>query len=162
MMKLKKIVIYIIFIFSAFFFSNVTVFAKEVNVYMFYGKTCPHCEEALKYLNSIKDEHDLKIHKYEVWYNDDNKKLMKEIGDYLDINVSGIPFTIINNTGIIGYSSETTSETYLYHINKAKEDDFVDNVGIKLGAVKGEIKKQTSVSKTSKTNTIIKLNMEIC
>ena len=152
MMKLKKIVIYIIFIFSAFFFSNVTVFAKEVNVYMFYGKTCPHCEEALKYLNSIKDEHDLKIHKYEVWYNDDNKKLMKEIGDYLDINVSGIPFTIINNTGIIGYSSETTSETYLYHINKAKEDDFVDNVGIKLGAVKGEIKKQTSISKTSKTN----------
>ena len=152
MMKLKKILIYIIFIFSAFFFSNVTVFAKEVNVYMFYGKTCPHCEEALKYLNSIKDEHDLKIHKYEVWYNDDNKKLMKEIGDYLDINVSGIPFTIIDNTGIIGYSNETTSKTYLYHINKAKEDDFVDNVGIKLGVVKGEIKKQTSVSKTSKIN----------
>lgn len=152
MMKLKRILIYTIFIFSAFFFGNVTVFAKEVNVYMFYGKTCPHCEDALKYLNSIKDKYDLKIHKYEVWYNDDNKKLMKEMGDYLDINVSGVPFAIIDNTGIIGYSSETTNETYLYHINKAKEDDFVDNVGIKLGIIKGEIKEQASASKTSQTN----------
>lgn len=155
-MKLKKLLIYIIFIFSAFFFTNESVSAKEVNVYMFYGKTCPHCEKALEYLNDIKDEYNLKIYKYEVWYNDNNKKKMKDIGEYLNIEVKGVPFTIIDNAGIIGYSSEVTSETYLYHIKEAMKDDFVDNVGIKLGIINDQIKETTSLTQKPEKETTTK------
>ena len=132
---LKRYLILVLFFFALFILFSFKVEAKEVNVYMFYGKTCPHCEEALKYLNSVKDKYDLKIHKYEVWYDDENKKLMTEVAELLDVNVSGVPFAIINNKPIIGYSKGSTDDSYRYNIKQASKDDFVDKVGIKLGIV---------------------------
>ena len=53
MKKLKNIFIGIIFSFIVFFLFSSHALAKTVNVYVFHGKTCPHCEEALSYLNSV-------------------------------------------------------------------------------------------------------------
>ena len=108
-------------------------------MYIFYGKTCPHCEEAMKYLDKIKNKYDLNIIKYEVWYDQDNQALMDEIADFLDVNASGVPFVIIDNTSIFGYSSGVTDDTYKYHIKLAKRKNFKDKVGIKLGIVKGSL-----------------------
>lgn len=138
MKKLKNIFIGIIFSFIVFFLFSSHALAKTVNVYVFHGKTCPHCEEALSYLNSVKDKYDLNIVKYEVWYNADNYKLMKEMADYLDVSATGVPFVVIDNTPIFGYSEGTTDDTYRYHINLAKKDNFVDKVGVKLGIVPAE------------------------
>lgn len=138
MKKLKKVFISFIFIFVTFFCFNFKVEAKEVNVYMFYGKTCPHCEEALEYLNSIKEKYDLNIIKYEVWYNSDNRALMDDIAKSLDVNPTGVPFVIIDNTPIFGYSKDVTNSTYRYHIKLASKDNFVDKVGVKLGLIDGE------------------------
>jgi len=131
----KKICSLILFTILLFFSFSFKVDAKKVNVYMFYGKTCPHCEEALEYLNEVKDKYDLNIIKYEVWYDEENKQKMDDITDYLDINVRGVPFVIINNTPITGYSSGITDETYKYHIKLASKDSFVDKVGMELGVV---------------------------
>lgn len=135
MKSMKKLLFTIIFSFVFFlsFIGNVS--AKEVNVYVFYGSTCPHCEGALKYLNSIKDKYDLNIYKYEIFENEENLKIMDEVSEVLDMNVASVPFVVINNKGIVGYSENVTDETYRYHINKASSDDFVDKVGIKLGVV---------------------------
>lgn len=135
MNKFKKILFSILLFVTIFISFSVRVSAKSVNVYMFYGKTCPHCEEALEYLNDVKDKYDLKIYKYEVWENDENKALMNEIALLLDVNVRGVPFVIIDNTAIFGYASQMTDETYRYHIKEATKDNFVDKVGIKLGIV---------------------------
>lgn len=135
MNKFKKILFSILLLVTIFISFSVRVSAKSVNVYMFYGKTCPHCEEALEYLNDVKDKYDLKIYKYEVWENDENKALMNEIALLLDVNVRGVPFVIIDNTAIFGYASQMTDETYRYHIKEAAKDNFVDKVGIKLGIV---------------------------
>lgn len=152
MKKLKKILFTFAFLIISIFLFSSRVSAKKVNVYMFYGKTCPHCEEALKYLNSVKDKYDLDIHKYEVWYDEDNQKLMKKMGNFLDTNVTGVPFAIIDNTPIIGYQKGNTDETYRYHIKLAAKDDFVDKVGVELGVVdKLELKKTTTtINKKSK------------
>ena len=48
MKKLKKILFTFAFLIISIFLFSSRVSAKKVNVYMFYGKTCPHCEEALK------------------------------------------------------------------------------------------------------------------
>lgn len=132
---LRRFLINTLFIFTMFLAFNMKVEAKSVNVYMFYGKTCPHCEEALNYLNSIKDKYNLKIYSYEVWYDSDNKKIMNNIANFLDVNIKGVPFAIIDNTSISGYTDGITDETYRYHIKNASKEDFIDKVGMELGVV---------------------------
>lgn len=155
---IRKTLVSILFMFVTFFAFNFNVSAKSVNVYMFYGKTCPHCEEAIKYLDSIKEKYDLKIYKYEVWNNSENMKLMNDIASFLDVNVRGVPFAIIDNTAIFGYSSGVTDETYRYHIKQASKDDFIDEVGIELGVVKGKTKvSKNNDNKEYETNYTIKL-----
>lgn len=139
MKSVKNILFIFIFSLALFFLFNIKAYAKEANVYVFYGKTCPHCEEAMKYLDKIKNKYDLNIIKYEVWYDQDNQALMDEIADFLDVNASGVPFVIIDNTPIFGYSSGVTDDTYKYHIKLAKRKNFKDKVGIKLGIVKGSL-----------------------
>ncbi len=146
---IKKMFLISLFIILLFFSFSFKVDAKEVNVYFFHGKTCPHCEEASEYLNSIKDKYDLNIIKYEVWYNEDNKEIMNDIADYLDFNVRGVPFVIIDNTPITGYSSGVTDETYKYHIKLASKDSFVDKVGMELGVVDKEIYDEKTSSKNN-------------
>lgn len=155
MKVIKKIFISVILTFILLIPLNIKAEEKAVNVYMFYGKTCPHCESAYEYLNSIKDKYNLKIYRYEVWYDSDNQKLMKDVADYLDVNVSGVPFTIIDNTSISGYSEGVTDDTYLYHIKQAKKSSFVDNVGIKIGVVKEET--TTKISSNDNNSYIMKL-----
>lgn len=148
---MKKLMKYIIYTFIIFFSLSLNVDAKEVNVYMFYGEGCPHCEAAYKYLNSIKKSHELNIYRYEVLNNSENRKKFKEIADYLEYSASSVPFTVINNTAIIGYTDNVTSDSYLYHINEASKDDFKDNVGIKLGLIdEEETELQTNDNKSFK------------
>jgi len=146
--SVKNILFIFIFSLALFFSFNIKAYAKEANVYVFYGKTCPHCEEAMKYLDKIKNKYDLNIIKYEVWYDQDNQALMDEIADFLDVNASGVPFVIIDNTPIFGYSSGVTDDTYKYHIKLAKRKNFKDKVGIKLGIVKGSLT-EDKITRTS-------------
>ena len=158
MKALKKILFSLLFVFLIIFSFGCKLSAKEVNVYMFYGSTCPHCEEALNYLESIKDKYDLNIIKYEVWSNQENKEKMKNIADFLDVNVSGVPFVIIDNTAIFGYSKGVTDETYRLHIKQASKEDFVDEVGMELGVVeKGNTTKKNNSNKSASTNYSFKL-----
>ena len=54
--------------------------AKEVNVYLFHGDGCPHCASEIEYLEEIEKEYnEVNINLYEVWYNEDNQKLMKKV-----------------------------------------------------------------------------------
>lgn len=155
MKLIKKILVTILFVFLSFFLFNAHALAKQVNVYVFYGQTCPHCKEAHSYLNGIKNKYDLNIIEYEVWNNEDNYYLMEEIADYLDVSATGVPFVIIDNTPIFGYSKGTTDDIYKYHINLAKKNNFVDKVGIKLGIVpKEELKK---INNNSNNDYLIKV-----
>ena len=154
-MKLvKKILLTVLFVISFLSFSS-NVSAKSVNVYMFYGKTCPHCEEATEYLNSIKDKYDLNIIRYEVWYDENNRNVMNEVADYLDVNPTGVPFVVIDNTPIFGYSSKVTDETYLYHIKLASKENFVDEVGIKLGLVEKNTNNTKENTKENNSNYVV-------
>ena len=56
---MKKIIITLIFLFSFIPFIN----AKEVNLYLFYSNSCPHCAHEKEFLVTIDN---IKIKKYEV------------------------------------------------------------------------------------------------
>ena len=129
---MKKVIkLYLVIVF--FFLFSISIKAKTANVYLFYGKECPHCHDAITYLDSIKDKYDFKLIKYEVWHNPDNQKLMKKVGDKLDVNTKGVPFVVIDNTPIVGFASGNTDNTYIYHIKKANDDSFNDEIAPLLG-----------------------------
>lgn len=87
---------------------------NKVNVYLFRGEGCPHCKEAESFFSSLdKDEEYSKYYKlvkYEVWYNEDNAKLMNDVAKKLNTEASGVPFIVIGNKYYSGYASSMDSE----------------------------------------------------
>ena len=90
------------------------VFAKEdenITLYLFHGDGCPHCAEEMDYLETIEDKYpNLKIEKYEVWYNDENAELLKKVEEVFSIQRIGVPTNVIGNTVISGFGSSTGSK----------------------------------------------------
>ena len=84
---------------------------EKVNVYIFRGEGCPHCEEALEFFDKLsKDEEYSKYYnlkKYEVWYDEDNAKLMEKVASELNETASGVPYIVIGKKTFSGYSEET-------------------------------------------------------
>lgn len=107
---MKKVLIILI---SFFFISNVS--AKEVNLYLFHGDGCPHCEEEIEYLNSIENEYNyLNIIKYEVWYNEDNSTLLNNVKTSLNTNNSYVPYTVIGKYNLTGFNDNTKEKIKEY------------------------------------------------
>ncbi|MDD5291235.1 MAG: hypothetical protein PHZ04_03950 [Patescibacteria group bacterium] len=79
----------------------------KINLYFFYGNGCPHCAKEEKFLSKLeKERNDIKINRYEVWYNRDNAHLLSDLGKKLNLDVSGVPLLIIGNKSIAGYYSD--------------------------------------------------------
>jgi len=84
--------------------------AKEkVNVYIFRGEGCPHCEEALEFFDTLSADEEYKdLYKlvtYEVWYDETNSKLMSDVADALGDQVSGVPYIVIGTKTFAGYAA---------------------------------------------------------
>ena len=119
-------------IFSLFLFMiaicNIKAEDNLVNLYLFYSKTCPHCEEEIKMLDSIKDDYkNLRIYKYEL-SKDNNSEIFKNVAILFDLNVSGVPFTIIGEKTFIGYG-ENSKKTIIGCIEYYSKHGYVDKVG---------------------------------
>lgn len=103
---MKKILI----ILFTFFVFNLNVEAKEVNLYLFYGEECPHCEREQQYLEELKEYYDFNIVKYETWHNEENAELMASVKSKLNIDNPYVPFTVIDNLGLTGFNDNTKAE----------------------------------------------------
>lgn len=84
---------------------NIRYDKNKVNIYMFYGDGCPHCESQMLFLDSIKDEYGeyFKLYKFEVWYNKENKDIMNQFAKKMGDKPQGVPYTIIGNKSFNGY-----------------------------------------------------------
>lgn len=113
-------------------------FNDKVNIYLFYGKGCPHCEALFAYFESIKSKYSkyYNLYAFEVWYNEDNGKTMDYFLEKFDKKVSSrsVPFLIIGDEAFEGYSSsmnqkiiDTIEEKYK---NKDNIKDFSDILNI--------------------------------
>ena len=60
---------------------------KQVNVYLFHSNTCSHCKAEIEFLNEIQKEYEnLKINLYEINDVKENKELMINIKEKLNID----------------------------------------------------------------------------
>ena len=133
---MKKILIYL-FLFICFLPFKVNALASDykdvvgsfynvddkdtVNIYLFYSKTCPHCAAEEEYFKDLKTKYGdkINIYTYEVTENTTNNHNMEEIKKYFNVTSEGVPFTIIGDTYIMGYTESynskftSTIDTYL-------------------------------------------------
>jgi len=111
-LKKKYLLITVICLSIVLGFANKSSFAqqKEVNLYFFWGQGCPHCADEKPFLESLKIKYpQLRVYDFEVWNNKENRDLLVEIGKKLNIEITGVPLTIIDNQTIVGYYNDQTT-----------------------------------------------------
>ena len=91
-------------------------------IYVFYGQGCPHCEALFEWLNTWNYENEYQLVKYEVWYNKDNKALMDAVADYLGVEASGVPFIVIGNSTMKGFSKASSPDQIKNLLDKVVKD----------------------------------------
>jgi len=81
-------------------------------VYFFYGATCPHCAQEKPWLKELKGKYpELEVHEFEVYFNETNKKIWREVCEEYNTTPMGVPMTFIGNKVFIGFA-EGNSEVY--------------------------------------------------
>ncbi|MBR5370242.1 MAG: hypothetical protein IK137_02945 [Bacilli bacterium] len=107
--------------------------SKEVNVYLFRGEGCPHCQEAEEWFQSIEEEYGsyFKVVDYETWYNSENAELMQKVASARNEEVGGVPYIIIGNQSWNGFTESYESEM----IEKIKSE-FETNVEDRYDIIK--------------------------
>lgn len=122
---------------------------ENINIYLFYSKTCKHCHEEEEYLNDLKEKYQdkINIYKYEVTENIQNKKIMQELKNTFDITNNGVPFTVIGENYILGFN-ETYKEEFTTIINKYLSDN-TDNTN------KNKTTENYNIPIIGKTNSVI-------
>src|SRR4030066_981739 len=110
-MKINKLLVKI-FTFTVVLIFSFRIFAVEntVNIYFFWAETCPHCAKEKIFLNNLKKEDpNIIVNNYEVSENQKNSELLKVIGEKHNINVAGVPITIIGKDCLTGYLNDQTT-----------------------------------------------------
>ena len=90
---------------------NVKVEEGKANLYLFFGQECPHCEAEREWLEDIKEEYkdSLIVYEFEVWHNNDNSNMMKEVKKDFGATKESVPFTVIGDSYYFGFSDSISS-----------------------------------------------------
>lgn len=130
MKKLRKILLVLILMLVVVPF-NVKADEKVINIYLFYGDGCPHCAAEEEFLDEyLKDKDNVKLYKYEVWYDKTNQEYLQKVQKKLNDKQSGVPYTVIGDKVLLGYMDGVTDVTIKNYVNEYLENNhYVDYVG---------------------------------
>lgn len=157
---MKKILKFLI-VFAVFLLLPVSAKADEkvINIHLFYGNGCPHCAAEEEFLSDyLKDRTDVKLYKYEIWYDSHNQELLSKVQKEMGTtNKNGVPFTVIGKKTIVGYADGVTDEQIKDAINYYLNNDYRDYAGeitgkVKKIEVKEDITKDESKTEDKKEN----------
>lgn len=151
---MKKILKFLI-VFAVFLLLPVSAKADEkvINIHLFYGNGCPHCAAEEEFLSDyLKDRTDVKLYKYEIWYDSHNQELLSKVQKEMGTtNKNGVPFTVIGKKTIVGYADGVTDEQIKDAINYYLNNDYRDYAGEITGKVKKVEVKEDTTKDESKT-----------
>lgn len=127
--------------------------SKEVKIYFFHGDGCGFCANAEAWFEEIEDEYGDKFEvvAYEVWYNEDNSKLMEAVGSVRQEEPGGVPYIIVGNQSWDGFADEYKDEI-LEKIDSEYEQDPSERYDI-MNYVDLSGSSSTSMSTAVDTNT---------
>ena len=97
----------LVLLFALFPFWAFAEQGKDDNIfYFFYSYKCPHCHEAMPFVNQIEKEYkDITFKKLEVLKVPENMALFREMTQKLGITGGGVPTFIFNGKFIVGFQS---------------------------------------------------------
>ena len=126
---------------------------KVINIHLFYGNGCPHCAAEEEFLSDyLKDRTDVKLYKYEIWYDSHNQELLSKVQKEMGTtNKNGVPFTVIGKKTIVGYADGVTDEQIKDAINYYLNNNYRDYAGEITGKVKKTEVKEDTIKDESKT-----------
>lgn len=86
---------------------------EVVNIYLFWGDGCPHCEEEKPFLQHLIDDvyqGRIYVHEYEIWYNEENAEYGEKFAEAYGRSVSGVPMTFIGTHFFSGFNESYQEE----------------------------------------------------
>ncbi len=132
MKKLTYILLFLIMFIPCVIFGS----EKDLNIYLFYGDGCPHCAEEEEWFKTYLEKNkNIKIHRYEVWYDKDNQEKYSKVHEILNDKSNGIPYLIIGESVISGFDKDLTPERIRNAVEYYSNINYKDKVGIYLGVV---------------------------
>lgn len=112
--------------------SEIDTSNKKINVYVFWGDGCPHCEELLEYLKDSQKKYGkyYNVYGFEIWKNKENAtlkdKFAEEIGDTDKIGSMSVPYYIIGDKSKSGYGSNMNEDIVNLILEKYEEKDSIN------------------------------------
>ncbi|MFA5022431.1 MAG: hypothetical protein WC508_05115 [Patescibacteria group bacterium] len=123
-----------------------------VSLTIFYGQGCPHCAKEKLFLDQLENEFsNLKVRRLEVWYNVANANLMSQVGQKMNLSVSGVPLTIIGNQAITGYQDSQTTGAQIKQLVIAYSKEGCSDV---VGEILGETTVETDSKACPETSAV--------
>lgn len=115
------------------------VAATDVTLHFFWSNGCPHCAKEKIYLNTLKEKYpQLTVKEYEITSDPHNVELMERIGNELQVDISGVPFTVIGKQQFIGYLNDETSGKKIEEAVKCAVENGCEDVVSTLSLMKGK------------------------
>lgn len=151
MKKLTYILLFLIMFIPCVIFGS----EKDLNIYLFYGDGCPHCAEEEEWFKTYLEKNkNIKIHRYEVWYDKDNQEKYSKVHEILNDKSSGIPYLVIGESVISGFDKDLTPERIRNAVEYYSNINYKDKVGIYLGVVS---ESETGQDETKYEDTKVKI-----
>lgn len=83
---------------------------EKVDVYVFWAEGCPHCGDALAFLDAWpRKEPRVRIHRLEVTGERGNREVFKAIVRQFGIERPGVPLTVVGERFLLGYHDDATT-----------------------------------------------------
>ncbi|MFA6258504.1 MAG: hypothetical protein WCX79_02295 [Candidatus Paceibacterota bacterium] len=121
-----------------------------VPIHFFWGDGCPHCEKEKVFLDSILDKYEgLRIKSYEVYNNQENYEILKKVSDAIGVTSGGVPFLIIGNGYLVGFSEKMTPPQIEKKIVECLKNSCPDIVGQILNT---EVNENTPITSSEENN----------
>jgi Thioredoxin domain-containing protein len=101
----------------------VAVFAEEVSAsevfYFFYSDSCPHCHEAMPFVEELEKEYpDIKFKKLELSKDEVNRAVFLKKADELGMQGRGVPTFVFKDKYIMGFKKGSFEEKIREMIGK--------------------------------------------
>jgi cytochrome c biogenesis protein CcdA len=74
-----------------------------VVVRFFYGEECPYCHRQLAAMEAWERDHDVRIHRYEVWHDAENRALFEQLATAYGGQADAVPMTFIGGRAWSGF-----------------------------------------------------------
>lgn len=101
----------------------------QITLYLFWWVDCGNCHNELNFLNEILGDYKdkIKLRSYEVTESKENSNLREKVGDFFDVNGTGVPLLIVGESSFYGFPDSVKEKIKTAIDNeyaKAKEDRY--------------------------------------